>query len=207
MVHDRAVRAAAHGGVLRWQLAPHLSADVASEHAVVIRDDTGRVVATIFLRGAAPVRVVARDVSLRFGQRGAAPCLELATGVSLEALTIVAPAGPDGAVVSFAIDEQLPGQGVVWTDALGRHRLVTGAGQSLPLPADVGLNADLTWCVNGEAADRDGDMIAALPTALLHVSGGREAATHNDRQSGRMIFLAHTHGRWLQLDVAEPRRG
>jgi hypothetical protein len=192
--------------VLRWQLAPHLTADVASEHSVVIRDDGGRAVATIFLRGAAPVRIVRRDVSLRFGQRVAASCLELPTGDSLEALTIVAPSGPDGAVVAFAVDEQLPEQGVVWTDALGRHRLLVGAGPSPPLPGDVAPNVDLTWWVEGKAAGEDGALIAALRTMSLHLPGDMQAVTRGE-QSGRMIVMAHTHGRWRQLDVAEPRRG
>jgi hypothetical protein len=193
--------------VLRWQLAPHLSADVTGEHSVLIRDDGGRVVATIFLRGAAPVRVVARDVSLRFGQRVAASCLELPTGAALEALTIVAPAGPDGPVVSFSVDEQLPEQGVVWTDALGRHRLLVGAGPSPPLPGNVVANVDLTWCAEGAAADQDGAVIAALPPVPLHLPGDKQCTTHEWEQSGRMIVMAHTHGRWEQLDVVEPRRG
>jgi hypothetical protein len=193
--------------VLRWQLAPYLIADVSGEHSVVIRDDAGRVVATIFLRGAAPVRVVARDVSLRFGQRVAAPCLELPTGASLEALTIVAPSGPDGAVVSFAVDEQLPERGVVWTDALGRHRLLVGAGPSPPLPREVVPNVDLTWYAEREAAGQDGALIAALRTTPLQLRGDIQSATHEWEQSGRMILLAHKHGRWERLDVTEPRRG
>jgi hypothetical protein len=207
IVHDRAVRAAAHCGVLRWQLAPHLTADVASEHSVAIRDDGGRAVATIFLRGAAPVRIVRRDVSLRFGQRVAASCLELPTGDSLEALTIVAPSGPDGAVVRFAVDEQLPEHAVVWTDALGRHRLLVGAGQASPLPGNVVPNVDLTWWVEREAAGQDGALIAALRTMPLHLPGDMQAVTHEWEQSGRMIVMAHTHGGWKQLDVAEPKRG
>jgi hypothetical protein len=192
--------------VLRWQLAPHLTADVSGEHSVVIRDDGGRVVATIFLRGAAPVRIVRRDVSLRFGQRVAASCLELPTGDSLEALTIVAPSGPDGAVVSFAVDEQLPEQGVVWTDTLGRHRLLVGAGPSPPLPREVVPNVDLTWYAEREAAGQHGALIAALRTMHLHLPGDMQAVTRGG-QSARMIVMAHTHGRWEQLDVTEPRRG
>jgi hypothetical protein len=192
--------------VLRWQLAPHLTADVASEHSVVIRDDGRRAVATIFLRGAAPVRIVTRDVSLRFGQRVAASCLELPTGDSLEALTIVAPSGPDGAVVSFAVDEHLPEQGVVWTDALGRHRLLVGAGPSAPLPREV-PNVDLTWYAEREAAGQDGALIAALRTVPLQLCGDMQSATHEWEEWGRMILLAHAHGRWEQLDVTEPRRG
>jgi len=34
-----------------------------------------------------------------------------------------------------------------------------------------------------------------------------QAVTHGEEQSGRMIVLANTHGRWQQLDVEEPRRG
>jgi hypothetical protein len=146
-------------------------------------------------------------VSLRFGQRVAASCLELPTGDSLEALTIVAPSGPDGAVVRFAVDEQLHEQAVVWTDALGRHRLLVGAGQASPLPGNAVPNVDLTWCVEGEAAGQDGALIAALRTMPPHLPGDMQAVTHEWEQSGRMIVMAHTHGGWKQLDVAEPKRG
>jgi Heparinase II/III-like protein/Heparinase II/III N-terminus len=210
VVHDRGARTATRGGVLRWQLAPHLTAAVLTEHSVVIRDGAGTEVATIFLRGAAPVRIVARDVSPRLGLHVTAQCLELPLDTSLEALTIVVPAEGDGVVVRFEVDAQHPERGVRWTDAAGRHRVVTGAGQVLQLPAGPELNAGLTWWVEsldaaGQAAD--GGLIAALPTSAPSAPGDPQAVTHAAGQSGRMIVLANTRGRWQQLGVEEPRRG
>jgi len=210
VVHDRGVRTAARGGVLRWQLAPHLTAVVLTEHSVVVRDGAGSGVATMFLRGAAPVRIVAREVSPRLGQRVTAQCLELPLDASLEALTIVVPAEGDGAVVSFAVDAQHRHGGVSWSDAAGRHRVVAGAGQMQRLPAGPELNAGLTWWVESpDAADEGvhGTLIAALQTWTPSAVGDVQAITHAAEQSGRMTVLVNTRGRWQQLGVEEPRRG
>jgi hypothetical protein len=210
VVHDRAARTAARGGVLRWQLAPRLTAAVLTEHSVVIRDGAGSDVATIFLRGAAPVRIVTRDVSPRFGQRVTAQCLELPLDSTLEALTIVVPAGGDEALVSFELDARHPERGVRWTDAAGRHRVVTGVGQALQLPAGSELNPGLTWWFESlDTADQDvhGVLIAALPASDPSAPGDVRAITHALEQSGRMIVLANTRGRWQQLGVEEPQRG
>ena len=210
VVHDRGARTAARGGVLRWQLAPHLTAAVLTEHSVVIRDGAGSGVATIFLRGAAPVRIVARDVSPRLGQRVTAPCLELPLDTSLEALTIVVPAGGDGAVVSFEIDAELPERGVRWSDAAGRHRVVTGVAQAPQLSTSPELNPGLTWwveSVNSAAQDEERALVAALPTEAPQVPDDVQAVTHLAERSGRMIVLANSCGRWKQLGVEAPRRG
>ncbi len=210
VVHDRGVRTAPRGGVLRWQLAPRLTAAVLTEHSVVIRDGAGSDVATIFLRGAAPVRIVTRDVSPRFGQRVTAQCLELPLDATLDALTIVVPAGGGEVVVRFEVDARHPERGVCWTDAAGRHRVVTGAGQAPQLPDGPELNPGLTWWVEGaNAAGQDvhGTLIAALPTAGPPAPGDVQAVTHELEQSGRMIVLTNTRGRWQQLGVEEPQRG
>jgi hypothetical protein len=209
VVHDRGARSAVRGGVLRWQLAPHLTAAVLTEHSVVIRDSAFNNVATIFLRGAAPVRIVSRDVSPRLGQRITAQCLELLLDTSLESLTIVVPPGADGAVVSFAVDAHHPERGVSWTDAAGRHSVVTGAGQAPQLADGPELNAGLTWFVESlDAADQavSGALIAALPTWTPAVPGDLQGVTHAAELSGRMTVLINTCGRWQQLGVAEPRR-
>ena len=65
VIHDRGVREAARGGVLRWQLAPRLTAAALTESSVAIRNSAGVEVAAIFMRGASAIRIVARDVSLR----------------------------------------------------------------------------------------------------------------------------------------------
>jgi hypothetical protein len=209
VVHDQGVRTATRGGVLRWQLAPHLTAVVLAEHSVLIRDGGGTAIATIFLRGAAPVRIVTRDVSPRLGQRVTAQCLELPLDSALEALTIVIPAGGDRAVVSFAVDVQQPERGVQWTDAAGRHRVVTGDRQAPQLPAGAELNPCLTWWVERLSADDDvhGVLAAALPTSVPSTPADVQAITHAQAQSGRMTVLANTRGRWQQLGVEEPRRG
>jgi hypothetical protein len=183
---------------------------VLTEHSVVIRDGGGSGVATIFLRGAAPVRIVRRDVSPRLGQRVTAQCLELPLDSTLEALTIVVPVGSDGAVVSFAVDAQEPEGGVRWTDAAGRHRVVTGAQQGSQPATGPELNPGLIWWVESpNAADHDGRaaLIATLPTLGPSAPGVMQAITHAQEQSGRMTVLANTHGRWQQLGVEEPRRG
>jgi|HubBroStandDraft_4_1064222.scaffolds.fasta_scaffold03935_3 hypothetical protein len=210
VVYDRGMRNAARAAVLRWQLSPQLTAAVLTEHSVVIRDGVGSDVATILLRGAAPVRIVARDVSLRLGQRVTAQCLEVPLDSALEALTIVVPAGGEGAVVTFEVDVQHPDRGVRWTDAAGRHCVVIGAGQAPQLPAGPELNAGLTWWVESPvSAGRDVHvaLVAALPTSAASPPGYVQATTHAAQQSGRMTVLANTRGRWQQLGVEEPRRG
>jgi Heparinase II/III-like protein/Heparinase II/III N-terminus len=211
VVHDRGIRNAARGGVLRWQLAPHLTATVLTERSVVIREGAdGGGVATIFMRGAAPLRVVTRDVSPRFGQRVSAQCLELLLDASLEALTIVVPAASDGSVVSFEVDTQDAQPAVRWSDAAGRHRVVAGAEQTLELPAGTELNAGLRWWVESVAAagrDVHGALIAALPAAVPRLPDDVQAITHSEEQSGTMLVLANTRGRWEQLGVQKPRRG
>jgi hypothetical protein len=112
--------------------------------------------------------------------------------------------------VSFAVDAQHPEQGVCWTDAAGRHRVVTWAGQAPQLPAGLELNAGLTWWVESlDAAGQDthGALIAALPTPAPSAPGDVHAITHAGEQSGTMIVLANTRGRWQRLGVVEPRRG
>jgi hypothetical protein len=210
VIHDRGMRTAARGGILRWQLAPHLTATALTECSVVIRDDSGGSVATIFLQGAAPVRVVTRDVSPCFGQRIPAQCLELPLGAALEALTIVVPAGSDGSVANFAVDAQDAVRTVSWNDAAGQHRVASGVGQALQLPAGAEPNAGLVWRVESvDTAGQDvhGALIAALPMAVLRVPGDVKAVTHSEEQSGTMVVLVNTRGRWEQLGVQKPRRG
>jgi hypothetical protein len=208
VVHDRAARTSARAGVLRWQLAAHLTAAVLTEHSVLIRDSAGTDVAMIFLRGAAPARIVTREVSPRFGQRVTAQCLELPLDGALEALTIVVPAG-GGSVVNFEVDAHHPDRGVRWTDSAGHHRVVAGAGQA-PLPAGPEPNPGLTWWVESlDAAGEDvpGVLIAALPPSAAPAPDDVQAVTHEGKQSGKMIVLANTHGSWQKLGVEEPRRG
>jgi hypothetical protein len=184
---------------------------VLTERSVVIRAGAdGGVVATIFVRGAAPVRVVTRDVSPRFGQRVSAQCLELLLDASLEALTIVVPAASDGSAVNFEIDTQDAQRAVRWSDAAGRHRVVAGAEQTLRLPAGTELNSSLTWQIGSVAAagwDVHGALLAGLPAAVLRPPDDVQAVTHAEEQSGTMLLLANTRGRWEQLGVQKPRRG
>jgi hypothetical protein len=211
VIHDRGVREAARGGVLRWQLAPHLTAAALTAQSLAIHNRAGLGVAAIFMRGAAAARIVVRVVSLRLGQRIAAPCLELEVDASLEALTIIVPAGRDGNLPKFEVDGQPGERGVVWIDDAGRHRVVTGAPEPVPqLPAQAEQNADLIWWVDG--ADVGGHeihsaLIAALPAAVPGVPADAQVVTDVAEQSGRMTVLANTGGRWAQLSVQQPRRG
>jgi hypothetical protein len=157
------------------------------------------------------VRIVTRDVSPRLGQRIAAQCLELQLDSSLEALTIVVPARGIGAV-NFEVEAQNREGAVRWTDAAGRHRVVTGTAQALQLPAGLELSAGLAWWYergNLPAADDDeAALIAALPTEAPQVPADLQAITHLPEQSGRMIVMVNIpNRRWEKLSVAEPRRG
>jgi hypothetical protein len=204
VIHDRGARSAAQAGLLRWQLAPGLAASVLEEDSVSIRDGAGNVMATIFLRGAAPVRIVPREVSPRLGQRVTAQCLELPLDSSLEALTIVAPASPEGAAVSFAMEAESPEQAVRWQDVTGSHRVIAGAPQGPPCPGGPAVHAGVSWRV--ESANSD-TLLAALPAQAAQRSADVQAITHLPEESGRMIVITHTGGRWQQLGVEEPRRG
>ena len=211
VIHDRGVREAARAGVLRWQLAPHLTAAALTASSVAIRDGAGAGVAAVFMRGASAIRIVARDVSLRLGHRISAQCLELEVDASLEALTIIVPAGRDGSLASLEIDEARAERGVVWSDAAGRHRVLSGAtAQLAPLPAAAPAHADLIWSVDGVDVAGEaghGGLIAALPAAVLCVRGDAQVVTDVAQHSGRMSVLANSGGRWLPLGVDEPRRG
>ena len=210
VIHDRATRSAAREGLLRWQLAPGLTAIVLEERSVSIRDDADRVVATIFLRGARPVRIVPREVSPRLGQRVSAQCLELRLDASLEALTIVAPASPEGAAVSFAMEGGSPERAVHWRDLTGSHCVIAGAPQGPPWPGGPAVDAGVTWRIEhaSSAADgAEGTLLAALPARAAQRSADVQAITHLPEESGRMIVVTHSGGRWQQLGVEAPRRG
>jgi hypothetical protein len=211
VIHDRGLREAARAGVLRWQLAPHLTAAALTASSVAIRNGAGVGVAAIFMRGASAIRIVTRDVSRRLGHRIAAQCLELQVDASLEALTVVVPAGRDGSLATLEIDETRAEPGVVWSDAAGRHRVHSGApAQGLQLPAAVPPHADLIWSVDGvdvAAEAVHSGLIAALPAAVLSVPDDAQVVTDLPQHSGRMSVLANIGGRWAPLVVDEPRRG
>jgi len=211
VIHDRGLREAARAGVLRWQLAPHLTAAALTASTVAIRNGAGVGVAAIFIRGASAIRIVARDVSLRLGHRIAAQCLEVEVDASLEALTVVVPAAGDGSLVTFAIDEQHAEGGVLWSDAVGRHRVASGASALLAqLPAGTHPHADLTWWVDAaDVAPQDipSSLIAGLPAAWPRGPVDAEVVMDVDGPSGKMSVLANTGGRWAKLGVDEPRRG
>jgi len=211
VIHDRGLREAARGGVLRWQLAPHLTVAALTPSSVAIRNAAGVGVAALFMRGASAVRIGTRDVSLRFGQRIAAQCLELEVDASLEALTIIVPAAGDGSLVTFAIDEQHAEGGVLWSDAAGRHRVASGASAQLAqLPTRTHPHADLIWWVDAAGVARQdipSHLIAALPAAWSRRPGDAQVVMDLAGQSGRMTGLANTSRRWAKLGVDEPRRG
>jgi Heparinase II/III-like protein/Heparinase II/III N-terminus len=208
LIHDRGARAGAPGGVLRWQLAPQLSAIPHDPDSVSIQDGAGVRVAMMLVRGAAPVRVVTRDVSPRFGQRIAAQCLQLPVDDSLEALTIIAPAAPGGSVPTFEVDGPLHGGSIAWSDALGRHRVILGPPQeAAQLPQLMGCNADLLWWVEGAAHGSHEVLLAAMPAFVPAVPNDAQVITDLLKNSGKMMLWTCTGRRWTQLGVEEPRRG
>ena len=209
VIHDRGVRAGTRGGVLRWQLAPQLTAVPLTAESVAVRNAAGAGVATIVMRGASAVRIVTREVSLRLGQRSAAQCLELALDASLEALTIIAPAGRDGALPTLEVDGPRVGGGVTWSDAAGRHRVIVGAPEereALRLPARMARSADFLWCVEGAAQLVHDAVVAAMPAFTPEVPRDARAGTNLPEESGKMLLWTNTGGQWTQLTVAEPRR-
>ncbi|MBV8144382.1 MAG: alginate lyase family protein [Gammaproteobacteria bacterium] len=206
VVHDRGIRSGARSGVLRWQLAPRLLATLVTPQSVALRTSGGVAVAALYLRGAAPVRIVTRDVSPRLGQRVAAGCLELQLDAELEALTIIVPAGADGSLVRFEADAS---DGTVsWSDAAGRQRVSSGRpGQPPHLPPGVVCNADLLWCTEAAGTAEPGALLAAMPTFTPSVPDGVPVTAEATVEAGRMIALARQGGRWTPLDLEEPRCG
>ena len=82
--------------------------------------------------------------------------------------------------------------------------MASGVGQALQLPAGAEPNAGLVWRVESvDTAGQDvhGALIAALPMAVLRVPGDVKAVTHSEEQSGTMVVLVNTRGRWEQLGV------
>jgi hypothetical protein len=209
LIHDRGARAGARGGALRWQLAPQLTATSLDLHSVAICNAAGAGVATVYMRGASPVRIVTRDVSLRFGQRLAAQCLELPLDASLEALTIVVPAARDGSLPTFEVDGPCGRGGVAWSDAAGRHRVTVGqpeASQLFQLPESLARGADLLWLVEAAAGEGRDALVAAMPAFKPVVPGDAQVVTDLLEKSGKMLLWVNTSGRWTQRRVAEPRR-
>jgi hypothetical protein len=208
LIHDQGVRPGAQGGMLRWQLAPQLIATPLNAESVAIRNTAGSGVATIVMRGAAAVRIVTRDVSLRLGQRTAAQCLELPLDASLEVLTIIAPAAHDGRLLTLEVDGPPSRGGVAWSDAAGRHRVVIGAPEEASqFPECVAGTADLLWWVEGAANDGHDALVAAMPAFAPDVPGDAQVVTDLPEESGKMVLWANISGRWTQLSVEAPRRG
>jgi hypothetical protein len=208
LIHDRAVRADARAGTVRWQLAPQLSAVPLDDHSVVVRNAAGAGVATILMWGAAPVRIVVREVSPRLGQRVAAHCLELALDHSLEAVTVIVPAARDGALPSLEVDEPLARTGVSWSDATGRHRVIIGAPQDAsPLPEPLARGVDLLWRVEGVGLAGHDALVATMPAFAPQVQGDAQMVTEPTEESGKMTVWTNASDRWTQLSVAAPRRG
>jgi hypothetical protein len=207
LIHDRAVRAGARSGVLRWQLAPKLCATPLGARSVAIRNEAGAPVATIFMRGVSALRIVTRDVSLRLGQRVPAQCLELPLDASLEALTIIAPAAANGSLLTFEIGGPPASCGIAWSDAAGRHRVIVGAPEEPSvLPEGIAGNSDLLWWVGDRVQDHDA-LLAAIPAFVPVIPPDARVVTEPLTESGKMTLWTHTGGRWTQLPVAEPRLG
>lgn len=205
IVHDRGLREATRGGVVRWQLGPQLTATALTPQSVTVRDRTGAGVATVWLRGAAGIRIVTREVSLRLGDRTPAQCLELGVDSSLEALTIIVPARRDGSLVSLSVDMQRDEPHIVWSDDAGEHRLIAGVHQYLEA-ANLDHRVDLLWRTDCWGADNIGRvLLVAMPTVLLRVPADAGAVTDVLEQSGRMIALENRDGRWMPLNVVQPR--
>ena len=208
LIHDRGARAGARGGVLRWQLAPQLTAIPLAAESVAIQDAAGVRVATIFMRGGAAVRIVTRDVSPRFGQRIGAQCLELPLDVSLEALTIIAPAASGGELPTFELDGPLAGSSIAWSDTAGRHRLMIGPPQQASrLPELMARNVDLLWWFEGAAHGSPHALLAAMPAFAPAVPGDAQVITDLVEKSGKMTLWSNMSGHWTQLKVEQPRRG
>jgi hypothetical protein len=72
------------------------------------------------------------------------------------------------------------------------------------------VDAGVTWRIEnaGSAAgDPEGALIAALPARAAQRSADVQAITHLPEESGRMILVTYSGGRWQQLGVEAPRRG
>jgi Heparinase II/III-like protein/Heparinase II/III N-terminus len=209
VIRDRGVRAGARAGVLRWQLAPHLTASAVTARRVEIRNDVGRAIATVYLRGASPLRIVMRDVSPRHGQRITAPCLEVETAAALQALTIVVPAAADGSPAGFEAEASSPEEDVVWTDRTGRNSVLGRAWANGPASlASLEPETSLTWLAAGiSGRDGEGALLAALSAPEPLAPGAAQAITDVHGKSGRMELWMRISGSWTALSVGEPRRG
>ena len=206
VIRDRAVRAGARAGVLRWQLAPHLTATAVTARRVEVRNAAGGAIATVYLCGASPVRIVMRDVSPRYGERVAAPCLELETAAALEALTVVVPAAADGSPAGFEAGDSSPDEDVVWTDRTGRNRVLGRAWANGPQQPPLGQDTRLVWWAEGTAGrEGSGSLIAALSAPEPDIPGAAQAISVG--KSGRMELWMRISGSWTALTVEQPRRG
>jgi Heparinase II/III-like protein/Heparinase II/III N-terminus len=213
VIHDQGVRHGARGGTLRWQLAAGLVAESLTAQSVGIRNHAGIGIATVFMFGSSAPRIVTRDVSSRLGHRTPAQCLELPVDASLEAITVIVPATPDGRLAAIAHDGQRASTCVTWADDGGRQRLRCGPPPlgAAGLPAHLLANADLLWFVDrSPESARESmrcDLLAAMKADPLPVPDVAQLVTDLREQSGKMTVLEDTDGAWRAVRIEEPRRG
>ncbi len=202
LIHDSGTRRGAHRGVVRWQLAVGLTAEITGPQCVVIRNRVGKAHATVFAALSARMHIAVREVSLRLGHRVQAQCLEFELDASLSALTIIVPASQDGVLTAIESGTHEGSACFTWADGCGRHRLTLAAartGSGLPIDVD----ADLIWHVDRSTRDPRSDFRPDLVAAMAV----RSVEPRGQGASGTMIVWANRDGLWARLAVDEPRRG
>lgn len=208
VILDRAERAGARGGTLRWQLPSGLRGERVGTRSAVVRSHEGVAIATVMAPFSPELRVAARCVSPRLGREVAAEVLEIAVDASLEALTVVVLGLPKG-IAEKPASITAGGPGVfAWADAAGSHRVSVSpaSGAANGVEAD----GDLCWWIDRSLASTvpafPSELFAAFGVRSLGADGSERCITDAADICGKMIVLERVSGRWKDGLVCEPQR-
>jgi hypothetical protein len=122
LITDAGERPHCKSGIIRWQLAPTLTASEALDGVVAIARPDGSIVAWLVSCGVLTLQVVTRNVSLRLRHQVPAQCIEVETGPALEAVTLILPAHPGNNAPT--VGSEAAGYRIEWQDPARRHLML-----------------------------------------------------------------------------------
>ena len=205
VVLDHAQRPELVQAVLRWQLAPGLSA-ILHEGVLCIQDSTDRLVAEVAILGAKSLTQSVRDVSLRYGHRTPATVIEAVVGPEGMVTTLIVPASGRTPVRRLKRGRE-PGASVVeWVeDSKGRYQLWAPDAAAAPLltPFGVGAEAQVLWMASplmqGANDSFAPNLIVALGARRLSVDGIEVFVTKTPDGAVSDVVAGRDATRWTIL--------
>jgi hypothetical protein len=146
VVLDTAERAALVSAVVRWQLAPGLTA-ATHNGALEIRGPGGQNLAAVAIFGLKSLTQSVREVSLCYGHRAPAIVIEAVADPAGRLVTLIVPASGPGAVPRLSSTRAHSATICEWTDPRGLHQLWVpyAAGAALLAPGDIQTDSQALW--------------------------------------------------------------